>query len=871
MELVYSFIEKVSHRETRSFRGCGPIDLPLFKVKMVEMPGVIGHLIEYNEDMLDRFAVNQKGIGQESIRTYRRLHKSLSLDNGPWSTPEVVQCVYSKLRNSIFKCYLRIRMKPNLRFQDHRDASLARDLGSLETATQIYKTEQQLRRANQFNADFVLTQFEEDEAESERLQAPEKVRQKYAAEMITPKCVHTGTVWFTDTELFFDSPTRTIEIPISRIRKIFLRRWLHSDTALELFMSYAKVFFLNFSEGQRRMFLKRLLAQKPARLKYCQKTAAEAKQLALKATKKWQRGHLSNFDYLMKLNLYAGRSYNDLSQYPVFPWVLKDYWSPHLALNSSAIYRDFSLPIGAVNAERLKLICQDHEGPGCEENFLFGSLYSSSAMVIGYLIRIEPFTSLHISLQSGRFDHPDRLFSSIPDCWRSVCSLQPDYRELIPEFFNFPDFLINDNKFDFGVLSTNVPVGDVSLPAWAKSPVEFIDLHRTALESKFVTAKLNRWIDLIFGPSANGERAVAARNTFHPYFYHTVLTPKAKNDPLDLQIIQEYARCFGSVPSQLFDEAPPPRIFYVKNFGREFLPQSQSTRQFTSLFVNGKLLLAVTQTLDFTIFKHREEISKGHIDFLYPTAAGLFPFLSITRSYAAVCFPSCPRFHIFTVKNGHCPLIYIAKGHTRPITSLVVFKKWVLSASEDYTLRLWPINSQSKHQTIRVPHTRPIVLMKTRALFQEVITISADGFLAASSLITRQYLKGVQLGRASPSGMIISASGLIVVTFRGPGSFLIVIVGVNLDIQTEVNIDGTLTCWTVVLLNGMDYLVLVIGNRITFFRLPMLVKVGEMRITFQAIAMAFVKKDRMLYIASADKTLLGLNVGRIVMKGKISD
>ena len=34
-----------------------------------------------------------------------------------------------------------------------------------------------------------------------------------------------------------------------------------------------------------------------------------------------QAGEISNFQYLMHLNTLAGRSYNDLTQYPVFPWV----------------------------------------------------------------------------------------------------------------------------------------------------------------------------------------------------------------------------------------------------------------------------------------------------------------------------------------------------------------------------------------------------------------------------------------------------------------------------------------------------------------------------------------------------------------------
>ena len=39
---------------------------------------------------------------------------------------------------------------------------------------------------------------------------------------------------------------------------------------------------------------------------------------------------------------YLGRSYNDLNQYPVFPWILADYTSKTLDLKDSKVYRDLS-------------------------------------------------------------------------------------------------------------------------------------------------------------------------------------------------------------------------------------------------------------------------------------------------------------------------------------------------------------------------------------------------------------------------------------------------------------------------------------------------------------------------------------------------
>ena len=69
-------------------------------------------------------------------------------------------------------------------------------------------------------------------------------------------------------------------------------------------------------------------------------------------TQKWQRREISNFEYLMFLNTIAGRTYNDLNQYPVFPWVITNYDSQELDLSSPNNFRDLSKPIGALNHSR---------------------------------------------------------------------------------------------------------------------------------------------------------------------------------------------------------------------------------------------------------------------------------------------------------------------------------------------------------------------------------------------------------------------------------------------------------------------------------------------------------------------------------------
>lgn len=65
------------------------------------------------------------------------------------------------------------------------------------------------------------------------------------------------------------------------------------------------------------------------------------------ATQKWQSREISNYEYLLQLNHAAYRSFLDLSQYPVFPWLITEFDKEILDLNDASNYRDLSKPIGA--------------------------------------------------------------------------------------------------------------------------------------------------------------------------------------------------------------------------------------------------------------------------------------------------------------------------------------------------------------------------------------------------------------------------------------------------------------------------------------------------------------------------------------------
>jgi WD40 repeat protein len=236
---------------------------------------------------------------------------------------------------------------------------------------------------------------------------------------------------------------------------------------------------------------------------------------------------------------------------------LSDYTSATIDLSDSRIYRDLTKPIGALNADRLARLIERYNelesfGFTEAEKFLYGSHYSSPGIVLHFLIRQEPFTTMAIELQSGRFDCPDRLFFDIASSWEGCLSSSSDMKELIPEFFCLPEMFLNTNNFPLGKTQKGRSVENVGLPPWAKgSPHEFVRFHREALESEYVSQHLHNWIDLIFGYKQRGKEAEAAHNIFHHLSYEGSVDLDKIADQLDRQAAESHIQNFGQTPSQL--------------------------------------------------------------------------------------------------------------------------------------------------------------------------------------------------------------------------------------------------------------------------------------------------------------------------------
>ncbi|XP_069467262.1 WD repeat- and FYVE domain-containing protein 4 isoform X2 [Ambystoma mexicanum] len=411
------------------------------------------------------------------------------------------------------------------------------------------------------------------------------------------------------------------------VREIQLMRFLLQDMALEIFFKNGYSKFLVFPNKDRSKATKRFCSYQ-VHLKG-KGVTDDSINFSLKITggektmlQKWQKGEMSNFEYLMFLNTESGRTYNDYMQYPVFPWIIADYESETLDLCDPRTFRDLSKPMGAQTQDRMLQFVKRYnevEKGDFQVQCHYCTHYSSASIVASYLMRLEPFTSTLCCLQGGTFDVADRMFHSVRSTWNSASrENMSDVRELIPEFFYLPEFLTNSNHCQFGSMQDGTVLGDVLLPPWADGdPDNFIRLHRQALECDYVSANLHHWIDLIFGFKQTGPAAADAVNVFHPYFYGDNADLRNRADPLLHSTILGFVSNFGQIPKQLFHKPHPSRIVQGRIPSRRDAATTVTSMGHTQLFFCLPQSLKATQV-------SLKEILKGPVGQIIHTEKNIF-------------------------------------------------------------------------------------------------------------------------------------------------------------------------------------------------------------------------------------------------------
>ena len=290
----------------------------------------------------------------------------------------------------------------------------------------------------------------------------------FQCELISPKSIICGKICLKNKYILFENVTnfdennldyilnsrdgisfdkKIIIINYTDIEEIIIRTFVYNEQAFEIFLQNGKSYMFNlYQEAFLNTLLKQLESKIPSNL-----IIRDPKSFFEKNdfTKKWENNEISTYQYLLYINKYSGRTYNDLNQYPIFPWIFletnfeKTKGVPH--------FRDMNYCIAAQSEKGKEKGKHNYITSMDKKKTIHHYLihYSTAASIMIYLIKVSPFTQDNIKLQKGQFDSPNRLLYGI-DSLITVLQNNMDNRELIPEYFTSADFFYNLNYIFFG-------------------------------------------------------------------------------------------------------------------------------------------------------------------------------------------------------------------------------------------------------------------------------------------------------------------------------------------------------------------------------------------------------------------------------------
>ena len=287
---------------------------------------------------------------------------------------------------------------------------------------------------------------------------------------------------------------KQIIIPYSSIAQILNRKFLFHDIAVEIFLHNGKSYYFNFYKINTRSEFIKTISKKISEDKIIKNSIEYFENK--KYTNKWLEGKLSTLDYLLLINKFSDRSYNTLSQYLIFPWLLSNFEDIY---NDDNI-RNFKLPISYNSRDELETNILENDWDRYQYHF---SSYLSNYMYTNhYLIRMYPYIDNQIKLQDERFDSPARQFNTL----NSVMSVFKEFPnqnfELVPEFYFLPEFFMNLNYCDYGKFNSNgelILVNNLGIGPCFHQILEVINYHQLMCNSEIIASHINFWIDNIFG------------------------------------------------------------------------------------------------------------------------------------------------------------------------------------------------------------------------------------------------------------------------------------------------------------------------------------------------------------------------------------
>ena len=436
---------------------------------------------------------------------------------------------------------------------------------------------------------------------------------------------------------------KIIIISYNEIEEIIKRTFVYNSQAIEIFLKNGKSYLFNLFE---EYYLEKFygIIEEHIKDNFDFIFTKEPKVTFEKNgyTKQWENNEITNYQYLLLINKYSGRTYNDINQYPIFPWIFLTTKYFNLTKKSNddnnensnknenekdtkICFRNMKYFMMTQTEEGRENAIQNYkdlENESPNKGYHFALHYSTCGFVLLYLVRISPFMDTHIGFQSGKFDNPNRLISNIEELL-DIMYESKENRELIPELFTTIEYFYNLNYIFLGIrtLSPSKLVNNMNASLF-NSLDKYIYYNRLFLNNRtkdknkgFPKCKIYHWINLIFG-SRQFPTSLNSLNKFEKYTYRQNISLTKSYEKYRLrnytreQVIKSIQSKksrilnFGQCPEQLFNSKHNHYKIDLSN------PIHQLNKVFESSGKNIKIItfwLSENQSYIFFLTKNKEK------------------------------------------------------------------------------------------------------------------------------------------------------------------------------------------------------------------------------------------------------------------------
>ena len=300
---------------------------------------------------------------------------------------------------------------------------------------------------------------------------------------------------------------KKIFINYNKISQIINRTFCFHWTSQEIFIKNGKSYFFNFFKEKFNEEIFNIYKSKLKKLKNIIIQNPKEYFENENFTKKYKNNQISTYEYLLLINKFSSRSYNNTSEYPIMPWI-----------KFGDKIRNFDLPMCLQTSQALEYYEDKYNKfQQMQTDLAHTNHYSNAPYIIFYLYRINPFSNAMIKFQGNCFDIPERQFTSI-DTTIQICPRTSNNREPIPEIFELPEIYYNLNCNDLGKLRNEPREHNMNFSPYAKNGFEFCyDLLDQINNNIEINSNINKWIDFIFGVNQFNNNMNTRKNSFRKF------------------------------------------------------------------------------------------------------------------------------------------------------------------------------------------------------------------------------------------------------------------------------------------------------------------------------------------------------------------